>query len=152
IWAEMLEDRKFYFPIAENYDPYKSLKNTPFPVVGASPWEIVGKSSGVEMTKHDPFVGEQTPKITAGNGIRQHDLGVVKGKKYVGYVWLKAADGEAGPVEISLSTGVSDGAAPHKIESLGSEYKKHDFSFTAGETTDKATLELKVAGDKPVLV
>src|SRR5688572_4449051 len=41
IWAEMLEDRKFYFPITKDYAPYKDLKNSAFPVVGASPWEIV---------------------------------------------------------------------------------------------------------------
>ncbi|HYC70245.1 MAG TPA: hypothetical protein VEB66_03500, partial [Opitutaceae bacterium] len=38
IWAEMLEDRKFYFPITENYAPYRGLTESPFPVVGASPW------------------------------------------------------------------------------------------------------------------
>src|SRR6478736_5200807 len=47
IWAEMLEDRKFYFPITANYSPYRSLTNTPFPVVGASPWQIIGNASAV---------------------------------------------------------------------------------------------------------
>src|SRR6187401_2310234 len=47
IWAEMLEDRKFYFPITANYSPYRSLTNTPFPVVGASPWQIIGDASAV---------------------------------------------------------------------------------------------------------
>ncbi len=40
IWAEMLEDRKFYFPVTGSYAPYVDLKDTDFPVVGASPWEI----------------------------------------------------------------------------------------------------------------
>ena len=35
-------------------------------------------------------VGDHTPLISAGSGIRQNDLAVVKGKDYVGYVWLKA--------------------------------------------------------------
>ena len=47
IWAEMLEDRKFYFPITVDYDPYQDLQDTDFPVVGASPWEITGDSGGV---------------------------------------------------------------------------------------------------------
>ncbi|MCC5024737.1 MAG: hypothetical protein J6386_18950 [Candidatus Synoicihabitans palmerolidicus] len=38
IWAEMLEDHKFYFPVTADYAPYKSLTETDFPVVGASPW------------------------------------------------------------------------------------------------------------------
>ena len=28
IWAEMLEDRKFYFPVTDKYDPYRSLKDS----------------------------------------------------------------------------------------------------------------------------
>jgi alpha-N-arabinofuranosidase len=28
IWAEMLEDRKFYFPITKEYDPYRSLTSS----------------------------------------------------------------------------------------------------------------------------
>ena len=34
IWAEMLEDRKFYFPITATYAPYRDLTNSAFPVVG----------------------------------------------------------------------------------------------------------------------
>src|ERR1043165_6063892 len=43
IWAEMLEDRKFYFPITADYAPYKDLVDSAYPVVGASPWQIVGE-------------------------------------------------------------------------------------------------------------
>ena len=28
VWAEMLEDRKFYFPITAEYAPYRDLKDT----------------------------------------------------------------------------------------------------------------------------
>jgi len=42
IWAEMLEDRKFFFPITAEYRPYRALEDSPFPVVGASPWQIIG--------------------------------------------------------------------------------------------------------------
>ena len=80
IWAEMLEDRKFYFPIEEKYAPYKSLEKTKFPVVGASPWQIIGDADGVTMTKEQPFVGEHTPQIAGGHGIRQRDLGEVRGR------------------------------------------------------------------------
>ena len=55
IWAEMLEDRKFYFPITASYAPYKSLQDTAFPVVGASPWQIIGDAGGVTMVKEDAF-------------------------------------------------------------------------------------------------
>src|SRR5882672_4118684 len=86
IWAEILEDRKFYYSITKDYAPYKDLTNSAFPVVGASPWEIVGDADGVTMDKKDAFVGEHSPRLRAGSGLRQRDLGVVAGKSYVGYV------------------------------------------------------------------
>ena len=80
IWAEMLEDRKFYFPITANYAPYKDLQKTEFPVVGASPWEIIGDAGAVTMVKADAFVGDHSPRINSGAGLRQRDLGLVAGK------------------------------------------------------------------------
>src|SRR5512136_3044805 len=76
IWAEMLEDRKFYFPITPEYRPYRSLQNTPYPVVGASPWKIVGDPAGVTMSTNRPFVGRHSPRVLVGGGLRQLDLGV----------------------------------------------------------------------------
>jgi hypothetical protein len=78
IWAEMLEDRKFYHPITANYRPYRSLENTAYPVVGASPWKIMGDTQGVTMTTHQPFVGKHSPHLRSGSGIRQLDLGVAR--------------------------------------------------------------------------
>src|SRR4051812_4138285 len=108
IWAEMLEDRKFYFPITAEYKPYKDLTDTAFPVVGASPWEIIGPASGVSMEKKDAFAGEHSPRLKAGAGIRQRDLGVVAGKGYNGYVWVNPLSGRA-EVEVSFVWG--DGAS-----------------------------------------
>src|SRR5512146_1044320 len=71
IWAQMLDDRKFYFPITADYSPYRDLTNSEFPVVGASPWQMIGTSSGVAMVKEDAFVGRHSPRINAGAGIRQ---------------------------------------------------------------------------------
>jgi alpha-N-arabinofuranosidase len=86
IWAEMLEDRKFYFPVTDKYDPYRSLKDSKFPVVGASPWESLGPADSVTMIKEHPFAGEHTPQVAAVTGIRQNDLGLVAGKEYTGYI------------------------------------------------------------------
>ncbi len=153
IWAEMLEDRKFYFPIADKYDPYRSLQNTDFPVVGASPWEVLGPAGSVTMVSEDAFVGDHTPQIAGGSGIRQRDLGVVAGKKYTGYVWLKAAAGSAGPVTVALvCDDNSDGFQPHEIGWVDDQYKQYLFTFTADATTDHAMLEIRNAGQTPVQV
>jgi len=153
LWAEMLEDRKFYFPVTEDYDPYKDLQDTPFPVVGASPWQMIGPADGVTMVQEDSFVGKHTPQVAPGSGIRQKDLGVVEGKQYEGYVWLKAVSDTAGPVTISLIT--SDGATDVQQQSfpdISTTYEKHSFSFTAPDSSDAAQLELAVEGDTPVLI
>jgi alpha-L-arabinofuranosidase len=146
IWAEMLEDRKFYFPITPDYRPYRGLLDTPFPVVGASPWEILGAADSVQMTTEDSFVGRQTPHIDADSGIRQRDLGIVQGKAYEGYVWLKR-QGPAASVAVSLVWG--EGASERQtvsIRSVADAYEKHPLRFTAGASTDHAMLEIRVSG------
>ena len=146
IWAEMLEDRKFYFPITAEYRPYRELVDSPFPVVGASPWQIIGPAGAVTMVKEDSFVGEQTPRVRAGAGIRQRDLAVVEGKGYVGYIWL-AAPKSGASVDVALAWG-DDGKARQtvRIKNVRSKYQKHPLKFTAGAGTDKAMLDILVRG------
>jgi alpha-L-arabinofuranosidase len=145
IWAEMLEDRKFYFPITENYAPYVNLKETDYPVVGASPWEIVGNPALVTMEKEAPFVGEHTPLLRAGAAIQQHDLGVVALKKYTGYIWLKGN----GKTEVMVSLETGKGDIQHKVISTDSgKYEKNFFEFSARETGNKAIFKVEViSGD-----
>jgi len=164
IWAEMLEDRKFYFPITPEYDPYKKLADTPLPVVGASPWEILGPARPfggaqtcptdgmVTMLKEASFVGDQTPQIAPQSGIRQRDLSLVRGKEYVGYVWLKAARGSAA-VEVALRWGDGPNDASRVPLTAGAaRYEKFDLRFTAGADTDRGMLDIRVTGDAPCLV
>ena len=149
----MLEDRKFYFPITEDYDPYKSLQDTDFPVVGASPWQIVGDPGSVVMVKKASFVGEHTPQLLPGAEIRQRDLAIVQGKQYEGYIWLRTQSGSGGPVDVALVWGDEPTQRQtHTIEAVSDQYAKHNFAFTAGATTDVATLEVRVPGEKPVLI
>jgi alpha-N-arabinofuranosidase len=150
IWAEMLEDRKFYHPVTAEYAPYRSLRDTEFPVVGASPWQVVGGS--VTMDTVAPFVGHHTPKLEPGTAIRQNDLGVVADKSYVGYVWLKAS----GPGASATATLIwGDGPEARQtvsIPAVGTEYQKYSLSYKAGARTDKAALEVKVEGSSAIWV
>lgn len=152
IWAEMLEDRKFYFPITAEYAPYKALTDSKYPVVGASPWQIIGDAGAVAMVKQDPFVGDHSPHVRAGAGIRQRDLGVVDGKKYEGYVWAKPLAGRA-EIEVTLVWG--DGPADRASTRLafrGGEYSRQAFTVTAGRTVENgAMLELRVTGGDVLL-
>ncbi len=151
IWAEMLEDRKFSFPITAEYQPYRSLRRSSFPVVGASPWQIIGPAAGVTMVGEDSFVGEQTPQVAAKNGLRQRDLGLVAGKAYEGYVWLQAKE-SAAQVDVRLRSGEGvDAQETVRLEVAPGEYRKHSFQFTAAKDTDQGMLEIQVSGS-PVLI
>ena len=148
IWAEMLEDRKFYFPIKADYDPYRGTravaKDNPFAIVGASPWQIIGPADSVTMVKEGAFVGEHTPLIKPGGGIRQLDLGLVKNKKYVGYIYLKP---QRQNTNVSISLVWGDGPEQHEsVQTLvvANDYGKYPFEFTAGADTAKGKLEIEV--------
>lgn len=148
VWAEMLEDRKFYFPITADYSPYRSLTNTAFPVVGASPWQIIGDATAVTMVKEDAFVGDHSPRINSGAGIRQRDLGLVADKSYEGYLWAKPLERRA-EIEVALVWG--DGASDRVVTKLkfsGGKYSRKTFSFTAKQGTEQGSLEIRVlSGD-----
>ncbi|MHC4105641.1 MAG: beta-L-arabinofuranosidase domain-containing protein, partial [Planctomycetota bacterium] len=149
IWAEMIEDRKFYFPITPEYNPYRRRRNiprdNPFAVVGASPWQIVGSLDSVTMVKEDSFVGEHTPLIQPGNGIQQLDLGLVKNKQYVGYIYLKPK-AESTNVSVSLHWG-NEFQESESIQILivSKGYGRFPFKFTAGAATSKGMLKIEVA-------
>lgn len=148
IWAEMLQDRKFYFPITEEYAPYKDLLDTDFPVVGASPWEIVGRTAGLAMVQEDSFVGEHTPRIAAGTGIRQHDLATESGASYDGYIWLKNAGAERSEVTLTFAADAAGAkeALSQRIVVPEGDYQKFPFSFKAESDSGEATLTVRVEG------
>jgi len=160
IWAEMLEDRKFYYPITDEYQPYGrrrgrggrggAQQQNPYPVVAASPWQIIGDAGSVKMVEEDSFVGEHTPLIQPGSGIRQLDLGLVNNKQYTGYIYLKAQQRRAN-VTVSLVWGDNpQDQASVKLSTadfLGitsRKYVKRSFKFTAGADTTSGKLEIKV--------
>lgn len=139
IWAEMLEDRKFYFPITEEYNPYGEAKGQEYPVVSASPWEIVGNLDGVVMVKEGSFVGEHTPLITGGSGIRQKDLGVKAGRNYAGYFWAKSKS-----AELTVRFGSGEGRRSESFNIRGDKYRKFEFEFLATEDSDDTEFELQI--------
>ncbi|MGQ9576400.1 MAG: alpha-L-arabinofuranosidase C-terminal domain-containing protein [Thermoguttaceae bacterium] len=133
IWAEMIEDRKFYYPVGAKQ----------------SPWRPIGGTE-VRMDKDNPFVGEHSPRLVLSGespqGIWQEGLGLVAGQRYVGRVWL-AGTPEAGPVRVSLIWG--DGPAERQtvsIDKIAPEFTKTSLEFTAGKSTDNARLEIAAAG------
>lgn len=138
IWAEMLEDRKFYSAVGETR---RDRVHVP------SPWRAVGDASAVTMVKEDAFVGEHTPQVDlraggATNGVTQSGLGVVAPKGYEGYVIL-AGDASAAPIEVCLRWGSDPNQRQTvTIAKLTQEFHKYPLEFRADATTDNATFEI----------
>jgi alpha-N-arabinofuranosidase len=136
IWAEMLEDRKFYHAVG----------------AGASPWKALGGADRVAMDKTDPFVGSHTPRLTAPGGLAQAGLALRKGRRYVGRVWL-AGQAAAAPVKVSLAWG--DGQGDRQtvtVKALTARYARVPLAFVAGADTDRGRLEIVAGGKGRVLV
>ena len=84
LWAEMLDDRKFYFPIAAK-KPETSARPQGGPFgMRLRQWHPVGLDEAVVLDKERPFVGDQSPRISLDaatpHGIRQEGLSLVKDK------------------------------------------------------------------------
>jgi alpha-N-arabinofuranosidase len=152
VWAEMLEDRKFYFPITADYAPYRDLKDSNYPVVGASPWQIIGDPAHVTMVRENAFVGEHSPRLGEGSGIRQLDLGVVAGKTYEGYIWACPTDGPA-KISVTLSWGDKDSdRATSTFDFSGRGYTQAPFFFQSGATLERgARFEIRVLAGSVLL-
>ncbi len=134
IWAEMLQDRKFYDSVKED----------------ESPWRVVGNAEAVSMDSEDSFVGEHTPKIQASNektGIVQKNLALTGLKDYEGRILLKG-DSFEGKVEVRLHSGESsDEVEIVSLTDIESEYKKFPLEFTPQQSTEEGFLEILCQGE-----
>jgi alpha-N-arabinofuranosidase len=147
IWAEMLLDRKFYFPVTDEYDPWEMTTENfwgdgtmlEYPNLARSPWQVIGPAGSVRMDEQNAFVGEHTPVITVAGqetGLRQNELSVLADKEYTGRIVLAGA-ATAAPITIRLRSAAGETQSV-KIEELTPEYVTHTFSFTPTASSDSA--------------
>lgn len=150
LWAEMLDDRKFYFPItAAEPGSAGERQGGGFPGMQLRKWRPAGPADAVAMDKNDPFVGEQSPRITldgsAPHGIQQSGLALVSGKRYVGHVWLRGTTGSHVIVALVWGTGTTDRASV-ALPAISGAWTKFPFSFTAKGETKNATFTISGTG------
>jgi alpha-N-arabinofuranosidase len=160
LWAEMLEDRKFFYtvdgeaPAWEMFTPGPRSydgEGRPYEVLARSPWMIVGPKQAVSMSTANALVGQHAPEIRLpGNGgaagLIQERLGLLAGREYDGRVVVAGSPG-AGPVEVSLVWG--GGATMRQsvaILHIGAEYATYPLRFRAGRSTDNGRLEIVAKG------
>lgn len=156
IWAEMLEDRKFYFSIKDEFKPWAVDSDRDhwgggqFPVLTGSPWKVIGGNNIVQMVKENAYVGEQTPEIRLSGetpgGVEQGELALIEGKDYLGYVIL-AGDASAAPIQVRLIWGDSDAdKETFMIPKIDGNFVKYPFQFKAKGATAKGRLQILGAG------
>ena len=148
LWSEMLDDRKFYFPISSKEEP--PSRQAGFRGMQLRKWRPVGPDEAVVMDKENPFVADQSPRIqldpATAHGIQQTGLSLVKGKKYVGRIYLRGTPGSKVKVNLIWGDGASD-RQTIAMPALTDRFKRFPLSFTAGNDTDKATVEITGTGE-----
>lgn len=166
IWAEMLEDRKFYYPVDGEAPAWTMFKpglrswdgeGHPYELLTKSPWMIIGDKKSVSMVTEDSYVGEHTPRIDLSadaepGGLLQERLGLLDGKGYTGRIVL-AGDPQAAPIEVSLVWGI--GASDRDtvvIEDIQKSYYKFPLSFTSRGTSDNGRIEIVGRGKGHFLI
>jgi alpha-N-arabinofuranosidase len=160
LWAEMLEDRKFFYPVTGEMPAWEMFtpgprswdgEGHPYELLLRSPWMVLGSKDAVAMVAEGAYVGEHGPRITLpGDGTRagliQERLGLEAGRAYTGRIVLAASAGAA-PVAVSLAWGGGPGDRDTVIiEDLEEGFVTHALTFTAGGTTDNGRLEITSQG------
>jgi alpha-N-arabinofuranosidase len=130
LWSEMLDDRKFYFPINSKPDD-ETRRAGGLRGMQLRKWRPVGPDDVVVMDKDNPFVGDQSPRITLDtstpHGIRQTGLALVKGKKYVGHIVARGTPSAKVQVALIWGDGANDRQTVH-AGTLTAAYKSFPFT------------------------
>ena len=146
LWAEMLDDRKFYYPISSH--PPAEPDGPPWRRIQIHHWTPIGNNEFVTMDTHRPYVGDHTPLVKLGqneaHGIQQAGLAVRKGESYTGRVVLAGTPGAT--VRVSLIWGNSGGDRQTVVVKLGPDYRKFPLSFQVQGDSDDARLEIVGSG------
>ena len=135
VWAEKLIDRKFL------------LKP-------GGKWKTVSPQGADVQVLHDTagaYVGDHCLAVRVKDarhgrcGIRQGDIGLLRGKEYAGYAILAHA-GAPSPVELRIAWGPAEADGTNIVlDRVGGTYRKFPFRFTAGATTDAARLSVTLS-------
>ena len=129
IWAEVIEDRKFFHAVGE----------------AQSPWRVIGGTVAMDATA--PFVGGQSPRLTAngggqGGGQRAgigQTITLRAGVDYVGHVWL-AGESAAAPVVIGVPGNTTT------VRELAAEWARVDVRLRALPSAGPVTFEIAALG------
>ncbi len=131
IWAEMLEDRKFWYT----------------PGSRESPWVVRGRRELFSVDRNSPYTGEQTPVLGAdasgAASIMQHGLGLKPDLDYNGHIVLKATPGITA-VKVTLRW--EEHSETVSIENLSGSFASYPLEFHSGGLTHNASIVILPEG------
>ena len=141
IWAEMIRDRKFYYPVDTLLFSNPDHK---------SPWRTNPIGTFVEMDSTHTYVGMHSPCIKLDGlnpqGIVQDSLSVQQGKIYTGRIILSGNGSVVAKVSLIWGPG-PDNRQTLLLNGLTQEYATIPLQYTAMVGTDNARLEIMGEGN-----
>ena len=149
LWSQLLDDRKFFNPVLPKAAEPPRRAHSPFPGMQARRWHPVGAGRFVTMDTHAPFVGVHSPRVAlsavAPRGIEQSGLDVRRGKRYTGYIYLRATLG----AKVSVTLRWGRGAQARQTVTfpyVPAHFTRLPFHFTAGASDRDATFRVTGTG------
>jgi len=137
IWAELIEDRKFWY----------------VPGTRESPWNITGDKEFLSVDKKDPFTGAQTPVLSVNGNKKsilfQENLGLKENLDYTGRIILKATQGIQ-KVKITLKW--DDKTEILEIDGLTNKYNTYPLKFRSTVLVHDAVLSIEPIGKGKIWV
>jgi alpha-N-arabinofuranosidase len=154
VWAELLADRKFFYPVAASAP-------TPPPLMGNAAgnprfrrpitrwWAPIGGDGVVSMDTKNPYTGDHTPLVKLDaktpHGIGESGVVVRNGKTYTGRIILAGTPGTV--VKVALIWGKEPGDSQIvTVHILGTSYSKIPLKFEAKADNDDARIEITGTG------
>ena len=149
LWSEMLDDRKFYFPITSKDAPEPAeTRNRPFRMPPRK-WRPVGPDEVVGMDTEHPFVGSQSPRITldasTAHGIRQSGFALAGNQRYTGRIYLRGSSGSKVNVTLIWGKGAGD-RQTLSFSAPSNEYKRFPLRYTVKSDTSEGAIEITGTG------
>lgn len=150
LWAEMLDDRKFYFPVrSADKDPPSPPAQPGRPSRALRKWRPVGGGDAVTMDSSDPYVGAQDVSIaldpSTEHGISQAGLGVAKGKQYQGHAFLSGDMQAKAQAVLVWGSGAGDRQVVD-LPAVGAGWHEASFTFTPTADSADARFEILATG------
>ncbi|MFB3778862.1 MAG: alpha-N-arabinofuranosidase [Bryobacteraceae bacterium] len=144
VWAEMIDDRKFYYTIdSKSPAPPASRGRRP------NPWRPIGPDESVTMDRENAYTGQHSPRITlegaAPRGIAQAGIVLRNGRPYSGRVVLAGDAGADVTVSLVWGPGPKDRQSV-PIKGLRPDYAKFPLKFIPLADTDSGRLEIAGTG------